>query len=89
MLTTEPEEAIRAFFDAFNHGDLEAAIALYEPKATMVAQPGQIAEGHPAIREALNQSFAMKPSLSLEKSTVVTAVTSRSPSSNGASTGRP
>lgn len=73
MPTTTPEEAIHAFFEAFNHGNLEAVLALYEPKATMVAQPGQIAEGHAAIREVLNQFLAMKPTLSVERSTVVTA----------------
>lgn len=73
MLTNKPEEAVQAFFEAFNRGDLDAVIALYEPKAILVAQPGQIAEGHAAIREALNGFLAMKPTLIPEKKTLVTA----------------
>ena len=73
MLTKKPEEAVQAFFDAFNRGDLDAVVALYEPKATLVAQPGQIAEGHAAIREALNGFLAMKPTLTPEKKTLVAA----------------
>ena len=38
-----------------------------------MAQPGQVAEGHAALREALNGFFAMKPTLTLEKHTLVTA----------------
>jgi ketosteroid isomerase-like protein len=48
------EETIQMFFDAFNRGDLDAIIALYEANATMVPQPGQSAEGQAAIRKALN-----------------------------------
>jgi len=73
MLTRKPEEAVEAFFEAFNHGDIDTVIALYEPKATLVAQPGQIAEGHAAIREALNGFLAMKPTLIPEKKALVTA----------------
>jgi uncharacterized protein (TIGR02246 family) len=73
MPTQRPEEAVQAFFDAFNRGDLEAVVALYEPKAILVAQPGQIAEGHAAIGEALNGFLAMKPTLTPEKKTLVTA----------------
>ena len=56
-----------------NTGDVEAVIAFYEPQAMLVAQPGQVAEGHAALREALNGFFAMKPTLTLEKHTLVTA----------------
>jgi uncharacterized protein (TIGR02246 family) len=67
------EETIQGFFEAFNRGDLDAVIALYETKATMVAQPGQMAQGHAAIWEALNRFLAMKPTLTLEKKSLVIA----------------
>ena len=73
MFTNKPEEAVQAFFDAFNRGDIDTVIALYEPKAILVAQPGQIVEGHAAIREALNGFLAMKPTLTPEKKTLVAA----------------
>jgi ketosteroid isomerase-like protein len=37
-----------------------------------VAQPGQVAEGHAAIWEALQAFFAMQPTLTLQKHQVVT-----------------
>ncbi|MGQ0651307.1 MAG: YybH family protein [Betaproteobacteria bacterium] len=73
MPSTRPEEAVQAFFDAFNSGNLEAVVALYEPQAQLVAQPGQTAEGHAAIREALNGFLAMKPTLTPEKKALVAA----------------
>ena len=73
MPNTRREEAVQGFFEAFNRGDLDAVIALYEPKATMVAQPGQMAEGRAAIREALIRFLTMKPTLTTEKKSLVTA----------------
>jgi uncharacterized protein (TIGR02246 family) len=67
------EETIHGFFAAFNRGDLDAVLALYEPQATMVAQPGQVAEGHGAIREALHRFLALQPTLTPEKQALVTA----------------
>jgi ketosteroid isomerase-like protein len=61
------EETIQGFFEAFNRGDLDAVMALYEKVATMVAQPGQMAEDRAAIREALNRFLAIKPTLTPEK----------------------
>ena len=69
---TRPEEVVQTFYRAFNNGDIETIIALYEPHAMLVAQPGQVAEGHAAIREALRAFFAMKPTLTLQKHKVVT-----------------
>src|SRR5215813_9446771 len=73
MPTTNPEEVVHAFLRAFNKGDVEAVMAFYEPQAILVAQPGQVAEGHAALREALKGFLAMKPTLTLEKHTLVTA----------------
>ena len=69
----ETGRSSQAFFDAFNSGNLEAVVTLYEPNARFVAQPGQIAEGHAAIRKALNEFLAMKPTLTPEKKALVAA----------------
>ena len=53
MAATKPEEVDQLFARAFSNGDLEALVALYEPDATLVPQPGQTAVGRDAIREAL------------------------------------
>jgi uncharacterized protein (TIGR02246 family) len=53
MPASEPEQMHRLFEEAFNAGDLEALMALYEPDATLVPQPGAVAEGPDAIRGSL------------------------------------
>jgi uncharacterized protein (TIGR02246 family) len=67
------EKTIQAFFDAFNRGDLDAIIELYEPNATMVPQPGQTGEGRVAIREALTHFLATRPILTMEQKSLVIA----------------
>jgi uncharacterized protein (TIGR02246 family) len=53
MPATEPGQMHSLFEQAFNAGDIEALMALYEPEATLIPQPGTVAEGTAAIREAL------------------------------------
>ena len=53
MKVTEPEQMNAAFADAYNSGDIESLMALYEPNAVLAPQPGQRAVGLSAIREAL------------------------------------
>jgi uncharacterized protein (TIGR02246 family) len=53
MPASEPEQMHRLFEEAFNAGDLEALMALYEPDATLVPQPGAVAAGPDAIRGSL------------------------------------
>jgi uncharacterized protein (TIGR02246 family) len=53
MPASEPEQIHRLFEEAFNGGDLEALMALYEPEAALVPQPGAVAEGLGAIRDSL------------------------------------
>jgi len=72
MPTPEPDEALRAFYRAFNRGDVDAVMAFYEPQAVLVAQPGQVAEGHAALREVVNGFLALKPTLTAEKLSCIT-----------------
>src|SRR5690349_5154465 len=53
MAARRPEEIDQSFAQAFSAGDLEALVALYEPDAVLVPQPGQVVTGREAIREAL------------------------------------
>jgi uncharacterized protein (TIGR02246 family) len=57
MPARTPEELPRLFAEAFSAHDLEAALALYEPGATLIPLPGQVVTGTEAIREALGASF--------------------------------
>lgn len=72
MPSTSAVETVQTFFNAFNRGDIEAVLALYEPQAVLVAQPGQVAAGPAALRQALNGFLAMQPTLALLQHEVIT-----------------
>ncbi len=61
-----PEEVQRLFAEAFGSHDLEAVLALYEPDATLIPQPGEVVTGTEAIRETLSQILAMEPKFDLQ-----------------------
>jgi uncharacterized protein (TIGR02246 family) len=56
---------VQAFLRAFNAGDIDALVALYEPQAVLVAQSGQVAQGHAAVREGFDAFLSLKPTLNL------------------------
>jgi uncharacterized protein (TIGR02246 family) len=58
-----PIETVNQFTDAMNRGDLESALALYEPDAVLVAQPGKQARGTDELRAALGAFIALKPTV--------------------------
>ncbi len=66
MPARTPEELPPLFAQAFSAHDLEAALALYEPEAILIPQPGQVAAGTEAIREALSGLLALKPKFESE-----------------------
>ena len=60
MPARKPEECDLLLIEAINKGDLDAAVALYEPKATFVLDSGEVITGQGAIREALRQANGNK-----------------------------
>ena len=66
MPARKPEECDTILVDAINRGDLEAAIALYEPNARFVQESGEVVTGHPAIREEMKGFLALKPKFSIK-----------------------
>lgn len=52
-MAINPEEIHRKFEEAFNAGDLEGLLALYEPDAMLIPQPGVEAHGLDQIGPAL------------------------------------
>ncbi len=61
-----PKELLSQVSAAFNEADIDALIALYEPGATLVAQPGQPVSGIEEIRMALQGFLAVKPAFDLD-----------------------
>jgi uncharacterized protein (TIGR02246 family) len=71
MTARRAEEVDQLFAQAFAAGDLEALVELYEPDAALVPQPGQIARGRAAIREALQGFLTLCGVFRLEVKSVV------------------
>jgi uncharacterized protein (TIGR02246 family) len=66
-----PIDTVNELSDAINRGDLEAALAPYEPNAVLVAQPGQLARGSTELRAALGRFIRLKPELRSETQSVI------------------
>jgi len=66
MPARKPEECDTLLIEAANRGDLEAAVALYEPNASFVQESGQVVTGLAAIREAMQGFLALKPKFTIE-----------------------
>jgi uncharacterized protein (TIGR02246 family) len=58
MPAHKPEECDILIEQALKNRDLDAAVALYEPNATLVLDAGEVAIGKAAIREALKGFLA-------------------------------
>lgn len=70
MPARRPEELDRLFSEGLNTGNIDALMALYEPEAVLMPQPGQVVAGTQAIREALAAFIATKPTITLEAKTL-------------------
>lgn len=66
MSTSNPVDIVNQLVKAVNQGNLEAAVACYEAEATLIVQPGQVATGTKAIREAFAGFIAMKVAITTE-----------------------
>ena len=73
MAENTPREALDAFLDRFNAGDVEGALAHYESNAAFVDEPGKVVQGTDALRESMSKFFAMKPTLTLTKTETILA----------------
>jgi uncharacterized protein (TIGR02246 family) len=72
MPATTPEQIHRLFEEAFNAGDLDGLMELYEPDAALIAQPGSVAHGSEEARAALQGFLALKGRIRLDTKLVVT-----------------
>jgi uncharacterized protein (TIGR02246 family) len=61
MKAERPEQVIELITAALNRGEVDGAIALYDPEATFAPEPGKEVTGLEAIRGALEQFAALKP----------------------------
>jgi uncharacterized protein (TIGR02246 family) len=73
MKADTPEYVIEQFTVALNGGNVDGAMELYEPAATLAPRPGEEVMGREAIRAALDVFVALKPRMQGEITKVVTA----------------
>jgi uncharacterized protein (TIGR02246 family) len=72
VVAKTPLEVDQLFAKAVEAGDLEAIVALYEPKAVLPGQSGQpAAVGHDQVREAMRPFVALKPTNVVLAATIV------------------
>jgi ketosteroid isomerase-like protein len=67
----KPEDCDYLVAEYINSGNVQAAVDLYEPTATFVAEPGKPVSGHAAIREVMAGFVAGKPRIEMKVPIVV------------------
>jgi uncharacterized protein (TIGR02246 family) len=71
--TSTPVALMRTFTDRVHAGDLDGLIALYESGAVFEPRPGVVVEGREAIRQALGELLALRPTMVAETVEVLQA----------------
>lgn len=64
-MSTRPEELHPALTTAYNAGDLESMLALYDPKAVFVIKPGRVTDGPEELRTALRRLIELRGHLTI------------------------
>lgn len=72
MAAQTPEEVNLQLIDALSCGDVDAALALYEPEASFVSE-GQVVTGRAAIRSIMEAFVATRPQFTVEPKPTVRA----------------
>jgi len=73
MKSPNAADAVSNLVIAINGGNVDAAVACYEPEAILVPQPGTVARGTKELRNSLAGFIALKPTLTMEKQQVLGA----------------
>ena len=63
MSNPNPADVVARLVAAINRCDIETAMTLYAPEAAFVAQPGNVVTGTKALRDALAEFIALKPTI--------------------------
>ena len=71
MPAKTPADVDHQLIAAINAGDVDAAVAYYEPGAVLVSERGMTVTGTDAIREVLSGFLAIKPKMTIEVPLVI------------------
>ncbi len=64
-MVTRPEDLYPALSEAYNAGDLEAVLSLYDPKAVFVIKSGRVTESPAELRAAVQHVLALRGRLTV------------------------
>src|SRR3979409_191067 len=70
-MATRPEELYPALGAAYNAGDLEAMLSLYDSSAAFVIKPGRVTEGPAELRAALQYLIDLRGRLTVRPDSFV------------------
>ena len=70
-MVTRPEDLYPALSEAYNTGDLEALVSLYDPKAVFVVRPGRVTESSAELRGAMQHLVALRGRLIVNPRTFI------------------
>jgi uncharacterized protein (TIGR02246 family) len=68
-MTMRPQDLHAALAAAYNAGDLEAMLALYDPRAVFVVSPNRVTDGPDELRAALERLVALRGHLTVTPQT--------------------
>jgi len=71
MAITSPEQMHQAWADAYNKGDIDALLALYEDEAAFVQPGGEAVIGKSQLRAALEEILALEGTIVIETKAAV------------------
>lgn len=73
MAGRTPRETVQLLENAFNNADADAAIALYEKGARLVAEPGMVTTNRDELEKATRQFSAMEGKLTTHSFEIIEA----------------
>jgi uncharacterized protein (TIGR02246 family) len=65
-MVTRSENLYPALSEAYNAGDLDAVLSLYDPKAVFVIKPGRVTESPAELRAAIQHVIALGARLTID-----------------------
>ena len=70
-MVTRPEDLYPALSEAYNAGNLEALVSLYDPKAVFVIKPGCVTESPAELHSAMQHLVALRARLIVNPRTFI------------------
>ena len=70
-MVTRPEDLYPALSEAYNAGDLDALVSLYDPKAVFVIKPGRVTESPAELHSAMQHLVALHGRLTVNPRTFI------------------